>query len=349
MSGDKKAFWEAKNTDFLEATDDCDYLHPETRTQEPSPELTETQYLGFNIPEHNIHSLNYMWQHPNLGVVTGGAWAWQGVKSSSLQSEIFDMLIYVSDDCLGGDLHDFQLPNSYRVRVHKPLHHLQLEYSDPERGNAIDVEYRAMMKPMVMSTGAHFEQGMKTSGVVTLRGKEFEVDGYTVRDRSWGHARSEQHVNAPPMGWLTCVFNDDFAFSTTAFDSEDTDPEWKGIMTIPGADPVRGGWIYRDGQLTPVVKASKRTWRNEQTLFPERVQMTIADINGDSLDITGTVVAASNWRTWHNFETVICQVRWECNGLVGHGDHQEFLFTDYVRRFMGDLTGGASKPRSLRG
>ena len=33
-----------------------------------------------NIPEENIHGLTYLWWHPNLGKVSGGIWAFQGIK-----------------------------------------------------------------------------------------------------------------------------------------------------------------------------------------------------------------------------------------------------------------------------
>lgn len=329
-----KAFWEEKNTTFGTARPDFDFLHPEMREREPGPELTETQYLGFNVPGYDIHGLCYMWHHPNLGVVTGGAWAWQGIKTHSLRCEIFDMVSYIDDAVLANDLYDFELPNGYGASVLEPLKRLRLHYADNERDNAIDVEFEAIMDPMVLSSEMHFEQAMRTKGSVTLRGREYEVDGYTVRDRSWGQLRKESHVNAPPMAWMTSVFGDDFAFGTTAFDAEETNPDWKGVMHIPGGDPTRGGWVLRDGELVPVASTVKRTLRNRDTLFPQRVELTVTDVNGRSLRVTGTVTAASQWRTWHNMESVICLVRWECEGRVGYGDLQDVLFHDYLRRFL---------------
>jgi hypothetical protein len=331
----KKAFWEEKNTSFAEAKQEDDLLHREAGKVEPSPELTETQYFGFNIPEEEVHGLCYIWHHPNLGVVSGGAWAWQGTKSQPLECELFDMRRYVDDECLSGDLHDVELPNSYRSTVVEPLRRFEIRYSDPSRKNSFEVSYEAMMQPMVMSTGMHLEQGMKTSGTVTLRGKEFELDGYTVRDRSWGQVRSEAPPSMPPMAWMTAVFGDDLAFGTTAFDSEDTDPDWKGFLEIPGGDPVRGGWVYRDGELTPVVSATKRTVRSSGSLFPKSVEMTITDADGRDLEVVGTVLAAAPWGTWDNIKSIICLTRWECEGRTGHGDVQEVQFTDYIQRFMG--------------
>ncbi|HEY1969093.1 MAG TPA: hypothetical protein VGH89_14185 [Pseudonocardia sp.] len=336
MAGDtKKAFWEEKNTAFGSAAPGLDLLHPEFREREPSPELTETQYLGFNIPEQNIHGLCYLWHHPNLGVVTGGAWAWRGVKRHTLQCEIFDMLTYVDDAVLANDLHEVTLPNGYRTSVLEPLKRLRIGYADADRGNAIDIEFEAMMDPMVLSSEMHFEQGMRTRGSVTFGGHEYPVDGYTVRDRSWGQVRREAHANVPPMAWMTCVFDDDLAFGTTAFDAEETNPDWRGVMKVPGGDPTRGGWVLRGGELVPVVSTVKRTIRNATTRFPEAVELTITDATGQRLEALGTILAAANWRTWHNMDSIICLTRWECDGRIGHGDFQDVWFHDYVRQFLG--------------
>jgi hypothetical protein len=333
MADTKKAFWEAKNTKFVEPEPQDEFLHPEARQDEPGAGLTETQYIGFNIPEHDIHALCYMWHHPNLGVVSGGAWAWKGIKRGSLSCELFDMLIYVDDAALANDLHHFELPNSYQVDVIEPLSRLRIRYSDEPRGNAFDIELDAVAKPMGLETGFHFEQPMKTRGSLTLAGTDYAVDAYTVRDRSWGQLRHEAHSDLPPIAWMTGVFGPDLMFGTTAFDSEDTDPEWKGVMSVPGGDPLRGGWIYHDGDYVPVVSVSKRTVRNELTLFPEAVELTIADATGYSMDIHGTVTAASNWRAWHNMDSVICLTRWECDGRVGYGDTQDVQLQSYVRQF----------------
>jgi hypothetical protein len=240
---------------------------------------------------------------------------------------------------LAGDLHRFELPNGYWAQVVTPLECLRIGYRDEQCGNAFEIEFEALAEPMVLETGFHLEQPMRARGALTLRGTEYVVDGYNVRDRSWGQLRSQAHVYAPPMGWMTAVFGDDLMFGATAFDSEDRDPEWKGAMSLPGGDALRGGWIRRDGEYRPVVSASKRTFRNEDTLFPEAVELTVADAAGFSMELRGTVTAASDWRAWNNMNSVICLVRWELGGRVGYGDLQEVQFQDYIRRFAGDLSG----------
>jgi hypothetical protein len=331
----KKPFWESKNTSFVEATPACDLLHPEFRDIEPGDSLTETQYLGFNIPEENIHGLCYIWHHPNLKMVTGGAWAWRGVKRHNLACELFDFVTYQSDACLANDLWDYQLDNSYHVNTIEPLKKHRIRYEDPLRENAFDIHLEAIAPAMVLSTGMHLEQAMKTSGWLKLRGKEYPLNGYTVRDRSWGQLRKEGHQPFPPMAWMTCVFNESFMFGCTAFDSPETDPDWKGVLEVPGGQTVKGGWIYKDGEMTPIISAVKKTTRNSVTLFAETVEMTVVDEKQRSFHIKGTMTAAANWKTWHNFDSVICLTRWECDGLVSYGDFQECFWTDYIRFRLG--------------
>lgn len=83
---------------------------------------------------------------------------------------------------------------------------------------------------------------LRARGELVLRGKSYEVDSYALRDRSWGQLRTEDQKAAPPMDWMNGVFDDDFCFGCTAFDDEGSDPDWKGILKIPGSgDPVTGG------------------------------------------------------------------------------------------------------------
>jgi hypothetical protein len=238
----------------------------------------------------------------------------------------------MSDEVLKNDLWDYELENSYHVQTLEPLKRHRIRYDDPQRRNKFDIQYEAIMPPMVMSTGMHIEQAMKTTGTLTLRGKDYTLNGsYTVRDRSWGALRPERHVNCPPLAWMTGIYNSSFIFGCTAFDTPEISADSYPGLVVPGGQTVKGGWIYQAGELVPVLTARKRTTRNPQTLIPETVDMDLKDAKGRTYSIKGTVKAAAGWRTWHNFETFICLVCWEYEGKVFYGDLQECHWSEFVR------------------
>src|SRR5262245_18244156 len=51
-------------------------LHRDYLREKPHYALTQTQYFGFSIPQHNVHALLMLWHHPNLGVISGGPMVW---------------------------------------------------------------------------------------------------------------------------------------------------------------------------------------------------------------------------------------------------------------------------------
>jgi hypothetical protein len=141
------------------------------------------------------------------------------------------------------------------------------------------------------------------------------------------------------------VFDEHFAFGCTAFDDLGGDPEWAGTFEIPGGDNVKGGWVWTGGEPVAVVSAHKRTLRDPDSLFPTSVELTITDAAGREYELHGEVTAAANWRTWHNFESIICSTRWTHRDKVGQGDLQECQWSDYIRAFTGDPY-GAIRARS---
>lgn len=343
------AFWEITPTGFVDARPEDDLLHPAENAAKEGDSVSETQYFGFSVPEERIHGFAYMWHHPHLHVVTGGVWAWQGRKRHNFQSELFDWVTYENDACLAGDLHRYRLSNGYEVTTIEPLRRHRIAYSDADRGNSFEVELEATMPPALMENAMHFEQGMRTRGEITLGGRSYEVDGFTVRDRSWGHQRPERHQPLPPMAWMNCVFGEDLAFGCTAYDSLDTDPEWKGELELPAGGNSKGGWIWSDGELATITGARKRTWREPDSLLPTSAEMTLTDSRGREHELRAEMVSGANWRTWMNFDAAYCTTRWELDGRVSYGDFQEAQWWDYVRLFMGRDPLDAADPAEAEG
>lgn len=334
MAEQQQPFFLAKNESFGEATPADDYLHPQYHGEVAGDSLTETQYLGITVPEHGIHGMGYLWHHPNLKVVSGGIWVYQGVNTSMLDSEIADVRMFMSDRVLADDLHRYRLDNGYGVEVIKPLEHLHLTYEDAKRGNAADLHYTAVTPAVMFGDGKHFEQTLRIEGELRLRGKSIRVKSYNVRDRSWGKLRPEDPMSLAPTSWTTGVFNDELSFNCNIFDHNSGNPEIQGQFDMPDERALNTGWIWRGDRFRRIVKASKKVRREPGSHIAQEVHLDMTDEDGNSLRLHGRLIASSPWYTWSNVKMVISLMRWESeDGLVGHGDCQEPIWTDYSRAF----------------
>jgi hypothetical protein len=329
----KLSHWEETNVGLGKVEESDDFLHPLLSTEEPGYQLSETHYFGFNIPEHSIQGFGTCWYHPHLKTLMGGVGAWQGFKSHPLQSEIWDVLFYMPDSYLAQDNRHYKLENGYEVTTLQPLVAHRLQYENKKTDSWLDLTMTALMPPVMLGTGYHFDQAMKVKGEVRLRGKTYSVASNSVRDRSFGQLRYEHHQSVPPLAWMNCGFSETLCFCCTAFDDPRKNPSWAGVLSVPGDNPLRSGWIYRDGVASDVVAASKTCTRKPGVTYPDKVELTITDRLGRTLEITGQSMTGVNWAFWSNCDSNICLMRWECEGQVGYGDYQEFMWTEYIRHF----------------
>lgn len=334
MSSPQRPFFLAKNDSLRLATDVDDYLHPEQNAKVSGDSLTETQYLGIHVPEHNIHGMGYLWHHPNLKVVSGGIWVYRGINTSMIDSEMIDVRLFMNDSPLQNDLHRYRLDNGYGVEVVKPLQHLHMTYEDAARGNSADLHYTAVTPAAMFGDGNHFEQTLRIEGKLELRGTAYKVSTYNIRDRSWGKLRPEDPLALPPTSWITCTFNDDLSFNCNVFDHASGNPEIVGRFDMADENALNGGWICRKGVFKRIVQARKKVRREPGTHIAQEVDLEMIDEEGVALRVRGRLLASSPWNTWPNVKMVISLMRWESDdGLVGHGDCQEPIWTDYSRAF----------------
>jgi len=313
-----------------------EYLHG---TGPAGDSLTETWYWGFNVPEAAINCYVYCWVHPNLGVVSAGLFIYRGIKRQHLAAELFDLPAFLSADVVG-DGSDIQLPNRLRMRVIKPLEHLHMTFDDPARETEVDVHMKAVAPPVVRGNGKHFEQVMRTSGRLVLRGERYEVDSYHVRDRSWGELRPEGHNPVPPYTWVTGVLDDGtLAFNVGAHDDPERDPHWADHFDVAAERAFKDGWVWRDGRPIHLARASMQTERDPLSLRAIRHVLDIEDAEGEELRITGEVVAGLPWGGWHNIISHLGLVRWDVDGRTAWGDSMDVHWNDYVWRY-GQTHGG---------
>ncbi|MCC6829331.1 MAG: hypothetical protein IT550_14000 [Novosphingobium sp.] len=306
-------------------------IHPEFKVKKPHHALTETQYFTFSIPEVNIHAFLYLWYHPNLGVVGGGPIVFQGVKSIALAAELIDFRGYLPESQLGGTFCNYRLESGYSVEMLSPGTVFRVRYDDPARHNRFDVMLSAVAEPMVWPGSRHFEQTMRAQGELTLRGNHHKIDGFGIRDRSWGETRLETPMPGPPASWITGTFDEDFSFNITAFDHPDRDPLWKDRFANEMPTKLdKFGWMIVDGQPVVIESTRKLVHYNRETLLHERIDIEIRDVRGRTFEISGQVTAAVPLNTWTNVRVPICLTRWECGGRVGWGEVQEAQWNDFL-------------------
>lgn len=336
MSQNTSYFMNAQVADsFGEAKPSDEGMHREARTEVIDPGLVETVFGGFSVPEADIHCLNYIWLHPNLRVMSGGAWCWQGFKPLQQQCELFEMRDFVPDTAItdaGGDVTDVTMPNGYRYEVLEPLQKIRMSYDDPARGNSFEVTQTAVMPIAMLPSNKHFDQVMRSEGTLTLRGEQYTIDGYAVRDRSWGEARTEDPAGASGIHWLMAMFGDDYAVHVTGLEDPET-AQWRDRFPEDPAmsEAMNRGWVWKDGSLRTVTSARIETEWDAAARRQAAHQVVVVDDSGEEHRLSGEIRACSSWNTWSNVHMSVGLTRWESNGRIGHGDSQIAMWTDFVR------------------
>lgn len=329
MPDDNKPFYLVQNVELGTAGPEHDLLHPHINSA-IGDSVTETQYFGFSVPEARLHALCYLWHRPNLGIITGGVWVWRGIKRAAVHSELFDMRSFMNDSPLKGGISHFTLENSYSVETLEPMKSFRLTYADAVRDHKLDLRIDALSPGVLFADGKHFEQVMKVHGLARIRGTDYEVDCYNVRDRSWGKVRPEDIMPLPPMSWITTVFDDDFSINCNVFDQVEGNPELAGTtMELPVEKTLMGGWVWKDGEVSAVVHARKTVVRAPESYIPLGIEIDVRDAKGREFHLSGRLIASCPWQTWSNVNMAMNLMRWECEGRVTHGDCQEAFWGDY--------------------
>lgn len=336
MSQNTSYFMNAQVSDSFGETHAGDEgMHRDARAESSDPALVETVFAGFNVPEADIHCLNYLWLHPNLRLMSGGAWCWQGFKRSQLEAELFDMRDFIPDAAItdgGGDLTDVTLPNGYRYQVLEPLEKIRMSYDDPARGNGFDVTLSAIMPTAMLPSNRHFDQVMRSTGTLTLRGEQYTVDGYAARDRSWGEARTEDPTGLSGIHWLVATFGDDYAIHVTGLEDPET-AQWRDRFAEDPAlsRAMNRGWVWQDGELRTVASVHIETEWDQAGRRQAAHRVVVVDDSGAEHRLHGQIQAAANWHTWSNVHMSVGLTRWEADGRIGHGDSQMAMWADFVR------------------
>jgi hypothetical protein len=303
--------------------------------EKPGYALTETQYFGFYVPEHNLHCFTWVWAHPHLDQVMAGTMSWYGVKKFQVGCELFDFRAHMSMEAFNDDWPNARFDNSLSIEMLENGRAFRLRYDDPVRGNGFDVMQRGAAEVMMWPSDKHFEQVMHATGQVTLGGVRHEVDCYSVRDRSWGEYRLEDPMSIPPNSWVTANFGPGLSLHFTGMDAEDLDPVWKGKFKVDPSSQLRFGWVVADGRRAPAKSVRSRTDYDPVSLHPTGMTFDLEDELGRRFQARGKVLASTPFQAWPNMLCVVCLIEWEMDGRKGYGEIQNIQFSDFVRAMTG--------------
>lgn len=324
--GEIAPFWtHTKEEILIEEKDDL--LHLPTSND---PTWIETNFFSFTIPEHRIHGLLFAGFRTNLKLVGSLVAVWQGSKKQPLEADHYDLRSYIPFP--DGDLNDYRLANGLSVKILDPMMRYQVDYTDAKRGTEIHLVFEAIMPPVSYPGGAHFDQAGKVDGTLVLAGKEYRIDCFAPRDHSWG-PRPETPAIAPPVSWLHGIFDRDFAFHLMATDDFSSKPFWAGAYPVPEGKNIVGGYIFKNGVVTQVTTARKRTLRTAGTLIPSGYVLELIDDRNSSYVFRGEVTALLPIFVSGNTMVMEAQTRWSYGDRIGWGESQDVFFNDFVNRF----------------
>ncbi len=108
----------------------------------------------------------------------------------------------------------------------------------------------------------HLEQFGKVTGILSMDGKEYRINGLGERDHSWG----VRDWNAPKMwAWLNCQFNERCALNVTKL--------------VMGSVEIDAGYYYDGSANRPIVRAKIDTTFAEDG-SPDSLRMELTDKDG---------------------------------------------------------------------
>ena len=158
---------------------------------------------------------------------------------------------------------------------------------------------------------AHYEQHMHVTGTLEIEDERFEIDGYGLRDHSWG-ARYWQAIES--YQWLTMNFGPDFGAMVS-------------IIRRDADNVRRGGVIVRGDEIDLIKDVELEVDYEDNGLYHQRVRAQIETHGGESLEITGEVksfIPLRNRREGMTTHIGEGMTEWRCGDQVGYG-LSEFL------------------------
>ncbi len=173
-----------------------------------------------------------------------------------------------------------------------------------EDGKPLDID------PEKSFAKAHYEQHMAAKGSFTIGGEKFVVEGFGLRDKSWG-PRYWQAINW--YRWCPMNFGRDFGMMLS-------------IVAGTEGKPRQGGMVFKDGKYDLIVECAIDTdW--DENWYQTALRAKVKTESGARYDVTGKVLSLIPLRNrrktpdGQELNTRITEgmTEYKCNGFTGYG------------------------------
>jgi len=293
-----------------------DMFHPPASAD---PWWTETVWFSWMVPERAMLGYWYVVLRANLGVTFGGVLLVDDTAVLPWEIPVFDW--HWHDPMPESvDLRDLDVMDGMRLRCLEPGRVFRFGYENDDV--AFDLEFRALMQPMLtrgeppFDHGTHVDQPGTVRGRMRLDGEDIDVDCIAMRDRSWGLRVPRRQ---PKLGYCHATAGPDSGFLAITLDRR-------------GVDGLVRGYLMRDGEWADLVSGSRTVERDAQGR-PARVRLDAVDALGRELEAHGTTVSRQVFTAYPDMFCWNSLTRWEYDDAVAWGEDQDIWHPRRWRAF----------------
>jgi hypothetical protein len=342
---------EAEDEEF--SPDDDTYHRAST-----DPFWVETTWWSFNVPERRLGCWLHAGYHTNRGTATWRVFVWDPSGSDPGRLAYYKLAEEVPMPA-DADLRDLAFAGGgFSVKMLTPLTDYHVAYADRDAGVDIEFEHRSVHPPQRFTPGEppimhnpHLDQLGHITGSLTLHGERIPLDGYSVRDRTWGprgghHAQSqkpeylkgEYRVSAPggPM-WRQIERQRGRGRIQYIFGHTDNRTGFLSFVRPQDGDaagwsPLNVGWLLKDGvfQRIDKTRSRMRNFRDPDTGWSAHMEVDITDRTGRRMEAEGFAVS---YMCEHG-AGANALMRWEYDGQIGWGEDQDGWKLDHFQQMM---------------
>ena len=306
-----------------------EYFHAKT----DDPFWNESGWFSLNVAEAELSGFIYVNHRPNMGYSLAGIGLWDPSGKHTYDSLWHDYELHPTPD--GSEMFDFSIENGLQIECVEPLERYRFVY---KRGDcAADLTWHAILTPhdsglpegWADQGKGHYAQTGRIEGSLSVDGRSFTVDAYSLRDHSWG---PRHHGNTTRGGFDWGIASDQNLFIIQGLTDRPPDDD----PVIGTREKVLSGLYVKDGVRALLTSGTRTVVERADAGYPTRVVVDAVDETGRELHAEGRCVNRLGFLYPYTFWWW-CLTDWEFDGIHAWGEEQDFYNATDARRFLRSL------------